>query len=229
MAPAVAGSNPVIHPKLQLVVAVQLQFQLTVDSFVEATRRAASRRSAFQRGDARAAGVVVGVCRAARIRARRSQGARRRRQARRVCALLRSAAFPARPAHRQGDRRVVRAGHGRRSRLRHRRRRRGDRDPSRRRRRCASSASTRIRGRSTKRDSPTRRSAFTPMCAARMRRRTRFPADTSVIVAAFVVNELKDNDRAELLEEPIGSRNQEPEPTSPDHRADFAAHFAVVG
>jgi predicted RNA methylase len=30
--------------------------------------------------------------------------------------------------------------------------------------------------------------------------RTRFPSDTSVIVAAFVVNELKDNDRAALLE-----------------------------
>ena len=36
--------------------------------------------------------------------------------------------------------------------------------------------------------------------------RTRFPADTSIIVAAFVVNELKDNDRTELLKNLTGHR-----------------------
>ncbi len=35
--------------------------------------------------------------------------------------------------------------------------------------------------------------------------RTRFPADTSIVVAAFVVNELKDGDRAELLKNLIGN------------------------
>jgi SAM-dependent methyltransferase len=34
--------------------------------------------------------------------------------------------------------------------------------------------------------------------------RTRFPADTSIVVAAFVVNELKVNDRTELLKNLIG-------------------------
>ena len=37
------------------------------------------------------------------------------------------------------------------------------------------------------------------MFAAVMRRATRFPADTSFVVAAFVVNELKEDDRAVLL------------------------------
>jgi hypothetical protein len=36
--------------------------------------------------------------------------------------------------------------------------------------------------------------------------RTRFPADTSIIVAAFVVNELKEHDRTELLKNLIGNR-----------------------
>jgi len=43
--------------------------------------------------------------------------------------------------------------------------------------------------------------------------KTRFPADTSVIVAAFVVNELNDRDRAVLLEhltQQNQTRNQEP-------------------
>ena len=34
----------------------------------------------------------------------------------------------------------------------------------------------------------------------------RFPKDTSIVVAAFVVNELKDNDRTELLKNLIGNR-----------------------
>ena len=45
--------------------------------------------------------------------------------------------------------------------------------------------------------------------------RTRFPADTSIIVAAFVVNELKDSDRTELLRNltrnlESGTRNHNP-------------------
>ncbi len=38
--------------------------------------------------------------------------------------------------------------------------------------------------------------------------RTRFPADASIIVAAFVVNELKDNDRPELLRNLIGNQER---------------------
>jgi len=36
--------------------------------------------------------------------------------------------------------------------------------------------------------------------------KTRFPKDTSIVVAAFVVNELKDADRTELLKNLIGNR-----------------------
>ena len=35
--------------------------------------------------------------------------------------------------------------------------------------------------------------------------RTRFPQDASIVVAAFVVNELNDGDRAQLLEQTLQS------------------------
>ena len=62
--------------------------------------------------------------------------------------------------------------------------------------------------------------------------KVRFPKDTSIVVAAFVVNELNENDRTELLKnltrEP-GTRNREPATAaSLDHRANLPTHLTVV-
>ena len=58
--------------------------------------------------------------------------------------------------------------------------------------------------------------------------RTRFPADTSFVVAAFVVNELKEADRAMLLREFVRLRAHTTSMRYPDRRADLESHFAVV-
>ncbi len=59
--------------------------------------------------------------------------------------------------------------------------------------------------------------------------KVRFPKDTSIVVAAFVVNELNENDRTELLKNLIGNRERgNQEPASLDHRAHLATYLTVV-
>ena len=48
--------------------------------------------------------------------------------------------------------------------------------------------------------------------------KTRFPSDTSIIVAAFVVNELSDGDRATLLEQ-LKAESRKPTAESPEPKA----------
>ena len=64
-----------------------------------------------------------------------------------------------------------------------------------------------------------------------MRARTRFPADTSFVVAAFVVNELKEADRAVLLREIIRLKAgaSATDQRCPDRRADLDIAFRRGG
>ena len=152
----------------------------------------------------RAAGAVVLLRRAA-LPAGRGRGARDRRQARRVCAVLRAPPLPDRRPHRAARCPRRRRSGGARSRVRDRRRRgclgAAVRRPA------ASPASTAIPGRSPKRTGPTGSSGCTAGPSARTSRGSASIRRAALgILAAYTINELPDDLRSAWLTRLLDAR-----------------------